>query len=123
MPQTEIFLNFWLRPSANSVEILVLGPSPVYQDLSTRHYKPVKKAMVNLLIRLKGNSKCISGNLLQCAKKVVSDGLGLVDFAIGLVKSVSNLPDGPTGEFFFWAGRVGVGGGGVNSNYRRVIIL
>ena len=123
MSQTEIFLNFWLRPSANSVEILVLGPSPVYQDLSTRHYKPVKKAMVNLLIRLKGNSKCISGNLLQCAKKVVSDGLGLVDFAIGLVKSVSNLPDGPTGEFFFWGGRVGVGGGGVNSNYRRVIIL
>ena len=106
MPQTEIFLNFWLRPSANSVEILVLGPPPVYQDLSTRHYKPVKKAMVNLLIRLKGNSKCISGNLLQCAKKVVSDGLGLVDFAIGLVKSVSNLPDGPTGEFFF------LGGGG-----------
>ena len=123
MPQTEIFLNFWLCPSANSVEILVLGPPPVYQDLSTRHYKPVKKAMVNLLIRLKGNSKCISGNLLQCAKKVVSDGQGLVDFAIGLVKSVSNLPDGPTGEFFFWGGRVGVGGGGVNSNYRRVIIL
>ena len=110
MPQTEIFLNFWLRPSANSVEILVLGPSPVYQDLSTRHYKPVKKAMVNLLIRLKGNSKCISGNLLQCAKKVVSDGLGLVDFAIGLVKSVSNLLDGPTGEFFLGGG--GGGGGG-----------
>ena len=59
--------------------------------------------MVNLLIRLKGNSKCISGNLLQCAKKVVSDGQGLVDFAIGLVKSVSNLPDGPTGEYF-WGG-------------------
>ena len=30
----------------------------------------------------------------QCAKKVVSDSLGLVDFAIGLVKSVFNLPDG-----------------------------
>ena len=29
-----------------------------------------------------------------CAKKVVSDSLGLVDFAIGLVNSVFNLPDG-----------------------------
>ena len=30
----------------------------------------------------------------QCAKKVVSDIPGLVDFAIRLVNSVSNLPDG-----------------------------
>ena len=30
----------------------------------------------------------------QRAKKVVSDSLGLVDFAIGLVNSVINLPDG-----------------------------
>ena len=30
----------------------------------------------------------------QCAKKVVSDSLGLVDFAIRLVNSVFNLPDG-----------------------------
>ena len=30
----------------------------------------------------------------QRAKKVVSDSPGLVDFAIGLVKSVFNLPDG-----------------------------
>ena len=30
----------------------------------------------------------------QCAKKVVSDSLGLVDFAIGLVNFVFNLPDG-----------------------------
>ena len=28
------------------------------------------------------------------AKKVVSDGPGLVDFALGLVNSVFNLPDG-----------------------------
>ena len=28
------------------------------------------------------------------AKKVLSDSLGLVDFAIGLVNSVFNLPDG-----------------------------
>ena len=30
----------------------------------------------------------------QRAKKVVSDSHGLVDFAIGLVNSVFNLPDG-----------------------------
>ena len=31
---------------------------------------------------------------LQRAKKAVSDSLGLVDFAIGLVNSVFNLPGG-----------------------------
>ena len=30
----------------------------------------------------------------QCAKKVVSNSPGLVDFAIRLVNSVLNLPDG-----------------------------
>ena len=30
----------------------------------------------------------------QCAKKVLSDSLGLVDFAIGLVIFVLNLPQG-----------------------------
>ena len=30
----------------------------------------------------------------QRAKKVLSDSSGLVDFAIGLVNSVFNLPDG-----------------------------
>ena len=29
---------------------------------------------------------------MQCAKKVVSDSPGLVDFAIGFVNSVFNLP-------------------------------
>ena len=36
---------------------------------------------------------------VQRAKKVVSDSLGLVDFAIGLVNSVINLPDGQV-KFF-----------------------
>ena len=39
---------------------------------------------------------------VQRAKKVVSDSPGLVDFAIGLVNSVFNLPDGQVmcfGEF------------------------
>ena len=31
---------------------------------------------------------------IQCAKKVVSDSLGLLDFAIGRVNSVYNLSDG-----------------------------
>ena len=33
-------------------------------------------------------------NDMQRVKKVLSDSLGLVDFAIGLVNSVFNLPDG-----------------------------
>ena len=41
-------------------------------------------------------SKSFSPRVLysQRAKKVVSDSPGLVDFAIGLVNSVLNLPDG-----------------------------
>ena len=35
-----------------------------------------------------------SVTVVQLAKKVVSDSPGLVDFAIGLVNSVFNLPDG-----------------------------
>ena len=35
----------------------------------------------------------------QRAKKVVSDSPGLVDFAVGLVNSVLNLPDG---QVIFW---------------------
>ena len=46
----------------------------------------------------------------QHAKKVVSDSPGLVNFAIGPVNSVPNLPDG---QVVFL---------GVNSNYRRTVI-
>ena len=35
----------------------------------------------------------------QRAKKVVSDSAGLVDFAMGLVNSVFNLPDGQVMAF------------------------
>ena len=35
----------------------------------------------------------------QCAKRVVSDNPGLVDFAIGLLNSVLNLPDGQVKYF------------------------
>ena len=37
---------------------------------------------------------CVCSCLLQRAKKVVSDSLGLVDFAIRLAIFVLNLPDG-----------------------------
>ena len=44
---------------------------------------------------LRDIQKRLQGRLLpQRAKKVVSDSPGLVDFAIGLVNSVLNLPDG-----------------------------
>ena len=32
--------------------------------------------------------------MIQCAKKVMSNSPGLVDFVIGLMNSVFNLPDG-----------------------------
>ena len=47
---------------------------------------------------------------LQRAKKVVPDSLGQVDFAIGLVIFVLNLPDR---QVLFFGG---------NSNYRRIVI-
>ena len=37
----------------------------MYQDLSTRHDWPVKKAIVDLSIKMKGNSKRTSGNSLS----------------------------------------------------------
>ena len=42
----------------------------------------------------------------QRAKKVVSDSPGLVDFAIGLVIFVLNLPDGQVLFCFFWGGGI-----------------
>ena len=48
---------------------------------------------------------------VQRAKKVMSDSPGLVDFAIGLVIFVLNLPDGKVSAVF-WR----------NSNYRRMVI-
>ena len=47
----------------------------------------------------------------------MSDRPGLVDFAIGLVIFVLNLPDRQVLFFFFFGG-----GGGENSYYRRIVI-
>jgi len=41
------------------------GPPPVYQDLSTRHDWPVENTIVEWPIRLKGDSKRISGDSLS----------------------------------------------------------
>ena len=47
------------------------------------------------VVQLSKIVKVICGNnFIQRAKKVVSDSPGLVDFAIGLVNSVFNFPDG-----------------------------
>ena len=43
----------------------------MYQDLSTRRDWPVKKAIIDLPIRLKGNSKRTSGNSLsRCGTRI-----------------------------------------------------
>ena len=55
-PQTE------LSPSATQRRNSCSGPSPVYRDLITRCNWPVKNAIVDLPIRLKGNVKRISHN-------------------------------------------------------------
>ena len=57
--------NIWLSPSAKQRRNPCSGSPPVYQDLSTRHEWPVKRDMLDLPIRMKGNSKRISGNLLS----------------------------------------------------------
>jgi len=49
--------KLWLGASAKQRRNPCSGPPPVYQDLSTRHDWPVKKAIIDLPIRMKGNSK------------------------------------------------------------------
>ena len=57
--------KLWLRPSVKHRRNPCSGSPPVYQDLSTCHDWPVKKAIVDLPIKLKGNLKRTSGNLLS----------------------------------------------------------
>ena len=54
-----------LSPSAKQLRNPCSRFPPVYQDLSTRHDWLVQKAIVDLPIRLRGNSKFTSGNLLS----------------------------------------------------------
>ena len=50
----------------NSAKLLVLGPHPCTRiaDLSTHHHWPVQKAIVDLPIKMKENSKRTSGNCM-----------------------------------------------------------
>ena len=48
-----------LSPSAKQRQNPCSGPPPVYKDLSTRHDWPVKKAIVDLLIRLNGSRNAL----------------------------------------------------------------
>ena len=70
--ETKLLLSPFARQRQNPCS----GPSSVYQDLSTHHDGPVKKAIVDLPIQMKGNSKRSSGNnllsLLRAHNKVIS---------------------------------------------------
>ena len=52
------------RNTTEWLEIAVLTLNP-YQDSSTSYGWPVKNAIVDLPIKMKGNSKCSSSNLLS----------------------------------------------------------
>ena len=85
----------------------------LHQQVNFLHYnKPLLHTMhlSNILIIV---TDADSNN--QHAKKVMSDNLELVNFAIGLVNSVLNLCDGQVMFFFFFFG----GGGG--SNHRNTV--
>ena len=60
--------------------------SPIISDNTDYHLKKNCKLHTDIFI--------IILIITQRAKKVVSDSPGLVDFAIGRVNSVFNLPDG-----------------------------
>ena len=55
----------WFSRSAKQHRNPCCRPPSVYQDLSTSHDWPVEKSIVILPIRLKENSKRISGNSLS----------------------------------------------------------
>ena len=57
--------KLWFSPSAKQRRNLCFWPSPVYQDLRRHHDQPVKNAIVNFPIRMKGNSKLTSSNSLS----------------------------------------------------------
>ena len=57
--------EIWLSPSAKQPGNHCCRAPLVYQDLSKCHDWPVKQASVDLSIKMKGNSKSTSGNLLS----------------------------------------------------------
>ena len=74
----------------------------------------INYSQINFGQWMKPEGTCISNQIKpllqdQHAKKVVSDSPGLVDFAIGLMNFVLNLPDGLVNFFLRY------------SNYRRIV--
>ena len=63
--QNQTLVKSGLSPSGEQCQNPCSGPSSVYPDLRTCHDWPVKNAIVDLPIRIKGNSKRISGNSLS----------------------------------------------------------
>ena len=57
--------KLWLSASAKQRQNPCSGSPPVYQGLSTCHYWPVKNAIVDLPVRMKGNSNYTCGNSLS----------------------------------------------------------
>ena len=57
--------KLWFSQSAKQCQNPWSGSPPEYKDLRACHDWPVKKAIVDLPIRLKGNSKHTSGNSLS----------------------------------------------------------
>ena len=80
-----------LSPFARQCQNPCSGPSAVYQDLSTHHDGPVKKAIVDLPIQMKGNSKRSSGNLLGSFSNDDGQGSKNGKKAIGLISKTTTL--------------------------------
>ena len=57
--------KLWLSLSVNYSRNPCSGPPAVYQDLSMHNDCFVKKAIIIFAIKMKGNSKCTSGNWLS----------------------------------------------------------
>ena len=60
--------------------------------MKTEHFLFFIRMAINLVVEMQVVQRYVLFSP-QRAKKVVSDSPGLVDFAIGLVNSVFNLPD------------------------------
>ena len=103
------FLNFFpllgisvVSLSAKQCQNPCCGSPPVYQDLSTFHVWPVKNAIVDWPIRVKGNSKHSSGNSLSLLRAQNKD-LGIssqtiltrVKLCLRCMRSATSFCTGP----------------------------
>ena len=89
--------------SQNHEVIILSNGKPLAMPLDFRACYTVKHScsLLQDLSKLEqaAADRKVSEILDQCAKTVLSDGLGLVDFAIGLVNFALNLPNGQV-KFF-----------------------